>query len=92
MPHQTPLAGAHTAAGSTGTGLISIGSLVIRAGSNSVLHSIRSTWPGLTALNSTLGLNLHNTLMAGSTVGSVGAVGAAGLDAINGECFENICI
>ena len=36
----------------SGTAPISIGSLVIRAGSNTVLNAIRSTWPGLTALNS----------------------------------------
>jgi hypothetical protein len=30
---------------------VSIGSLVIRAGSNAVLNAIRATWPGLTALS-----------------------------------------
>jgi hypothetical protein len=35
---------------SSGTAPVSIGSLVIRAGSNAVLHAVRSTWPGLTAL------------------------------------------
>lgn len=34
----------------TGTAPVSIGSLVIRAGSNAVLNAIRSSWPGLTAL------------------------------------------
>ena len=35
----------------SGTAPISIGSLVIRAGSNAVLNAVKATWPGLTALS-----------------------------------------
>ena len=74
LPHQTPLTGAHTAAAATGTGLVSIGSLLIRAGSNSVLQSILSTWPGLTALNSTNNNNNYNNNMGNISMnGSYGA-------------------
>jgi hypothetical protein len=43
-------------------GVISIGSLIIRAGSNSVLATIRNTWPDFSALSTSTELNTSGTL------------------------------
>ena len=83
LPHQTPLAGAHTAAAATGTGLVSISSLLIRAGSNSVLQSILSTWPGLTALNSTQNINNNSTF--NTSLGNMSAHGSYGAPVGNSD-------
>jgi len=87
LPHQTPLTGAHTAAAATGTGLVSIGSLLIRAGSNSVLQSILSTWPGLTALNNThnTNQNINNNSTFNTSLGNMSANGSYGAPVGNSD-------
>lgn len=66
-------AGAGSAA-SAAIGPTSIGSLVIRAGSNIVLYAIRSTWPGLNSLSRTgpdTGGELVTVVIVFVTVGGI---------------------